>query len=486
MSIWDWEFFESEITCDRYFVECIGPLHGPIKTFELVRDKDLGLMLRTTSDGDSTSRFVPRRAGEVYIASEEVELKSPLGTVVTLSGVIPRGRKVTHSRIGESSVTIQESSAESIQWQRLGAAKPEYLIEWIDNLATPFHWPDFSEVTESGKTVFELATCDSGVSITSPIGSHESSRSCAYLKVAGIELIIGESRAKPAHIGAPGFILYKSVPDEETRRKIRDCLSFCLGDFLLYLGEATYDEKWHVVALNAKSGHALVRDAERLRGHQPAPLGGTYEREIEGRLLSEMATSLFLVYDKYELRSSFWCYWHAIAAPMHMAAVHFGSGIEGLQSRFLKQLDSTTNILLVQDEQTWAELRQRMSECIAGADIPEEIKAILTNKTVNLNSAPQKVIMERFLTALNLSVGKLELDVWGNRNRAAHGSTSTENPGQLIRENKVLKILMNRIMLALGGVQLSYYDYYNYGHPAVSLTQAIRDDRPAKSHSHRP
>lgn len=480
MNIWDWEFFESEISNGHYSVADAGPLYGPISDFTLVRNKDLDLILQTTSDGDSATKFVARRVGEVYTPSDKVELKSILGARATLSGVTPLKRNVKHSRMGERSISVQDALVDSIHWRVVGDSEPFYLIEWVGNLASSFFWPDSSDVTESGEKVFGFAAASSGVSISFPLDSQELSNCCVFLTVAGIELIIGRSRAKPTHVSAPGFILYKSVPDETTRRKIRDCLSFCLGDFLLYVGETLFNEKWRPVSFKASCGHALVTDSPKLQAHQPAPLGKNYEREIDARMLGEMVTRLFTIYDKYQLRSSFWTYWHAIAAPMHMAAVHFGSGIEGLQNRYLKQADAATNTKLVEDGELWMELSQKISLFIAEADIPEEAKVILINKAIHLNSAPQKVVMERFLKALNLRVGRLELDVWSNRNRAAHGSTSAENPGQLIRENKVLRILMNRILFSLSGIDFGYYDYYSYDRPLRRLAEAIIDDRPRK------
>ena len=476
MSIWDWEFFESEITSESFSIVETGPLHEPITNFKLARDKNLNLILETFSGGDSTSKFVVPRAGEVYISSERVELTSVFGARATLSGVIPLRHNVSHSRMGGVSVSIEGSQVESVMWQRLDAPEPHYLIEWIGNLASPFLWPDSTVVTESGERVFKLASSTKEVRISSPIDAYDSRRSCVHLNVGGVELILGKSRAKPDYIDAPGFIMYKSLPNEETRKMIRDCLSFCLGDFLLYIGYTMYDEKWHPVAFNAKRGQALVEDVQRLRGHQPAPLGRRYDFEIDAALLSEMASCLVSVYGKYQLRSSFWSYWHAIAAPVHMAAAHFGACIEGLQSRFFKHTDSGIHTKLVEDEGIWEELSQKISACIAVAELPNEVRKILTNKAIHLNSAPQKVVMERFLSALELKVGKLELDVWSNRNRAAHGSTSTENPGQLIRENKVLRVLMNRILTALSDAHVSYYDYYNYGRLTVPLADPIPDD----------
>src|SRR5690606_22480031 len=115
---------------------------------------------------------------------------------------------------------------------------------------------------------------------------------CVHLGVEGLELFVGESKAKPEHVTKPGFILYLGTPDEETRAKIRNCLSFCLGAFLLYLGHTKFDSEWRPVAFVAKSGHALVNEAQDLSGHLPAPLHLKWENAISAELLEGMVSSL--------------------------------------------------------------------------------------------------------------------------------------------------------------------------------------------------
>lgn len=485
MGIWDWEFFEAAIKSDVYSVSAVGPLYGPVTGFTLERDKDLRLLLQTTSAGNSTSECLQRPAGSVYIATDQVELASFQGDSVLASGVIPISRDIHHVFDHTEDTSTQISLVHSIKWVSKEAAEPCYIIEWVENLASKFLWPESDVLTENGETKRTLSTATSSLEMTSPIYSHLSSRSCVHLKIDGIEIVVGRSRVKANYIYAPGFILYREAVDESIRRKIRDCLSFCLGDFLLYLGETSFDGNWQPVAFHAKSGHALVRDAPRLRGHQPAPLGLRYKQEIDSAILGPMVQSLYGVYDKYLLGTSFWSYWHAIAAPVHMAAVHFGSAIEGLQSRVLKGLDSGKHTKLVERDGDWKELCKRMSACISESTLPEETKKILVTKTEYLNQAPQGIVMERFLSELKLSVGMLEKDVWKNRNRAAHGGGSADAlTGQLIRENKVLKILTNRIFLALSdghNRDNGYYDYYNLDCPTVLLGKPINDDRPYDS-----
>jgi hypothetical protein len=193
-----------------------------------------------------------------------------------------------------------------------------------------------------------------------------------------------------------------------------------------------------------------------------------------------MASSLYRVYDTYRLQSVFWKYWHALAAPVHMAAAHYGSAIESLQSTYLKTHSSIVHRRIVEDEQVWKDLAKKITSIISEANLPDAAKKILANKAQGLNSAPQSIVMERFLGALGLKIGALESDVWVNRNRAAHGgSEDADNASRLIRENKVLLVMINRILLALSDGGDSYHDFYSLGRPIMPLADPIRDDRPS-------
>lgn len=482
MSCWNWEFFESEITPNLYRVTDYGPLFGPVTGFKISRDKSLNIVLETTSAGNSISNAIERPAGSVYRSTDEIKLGSQFGSNVIASGVIPRQYTRNLINIAELGETKQTSTIHSLKWRSESDQAPQYLIEWLENIPDRLIWPHADDVSAKGENRRRLHSPLGEVIISTPIDSMSGSRSCVHLFIDGIELFIGTSKVKNNHIAAPGFILYRGSPNEATRAKIRDCLSFCLGSFLLYLGNTTFDSEWHPIAFDAKSGHALVEDAPRLNHWQPAPLGSQWEFQVTHEFLERMATSLYRIYDTHNLRSIFWSYWHALAAPVHMAAAHFGSAIEAAQKAFFNATDSKNHRKIINDEQAWAALLSKISTCISDTALPDSMKATLCNKAKTLNSAPQSLVMERFSDALGLKIGTLEMAAWANRNRAAHGgSADEESAPRIIRENKVLLIMLNRILLAMGNGADFYYDYYNLGRPTVQLADPITDDRCRKS-----
>lgn len=476
MTYWDWEFFESEVTSDFFNVADHGPLFGPVTDFTITRDEGLNLVLETTSEENSISNTTERPAGTVYIATEEVILKDRVGSLAIATGVIPRGYRRMHANHSTLGTTKETSSIQSLQWTRAKASEPSHIIEWVENMSEAFIWPDSDDLTEAGEKSRKLRSPECEITLSIPIDSMEASRSCVHLVIGDVELFVGKSRTKVEHIEKPGFILYLGTPDESTRSKIRNCLSFCLGNFLIYLGDTTYDSKWSPISFNARSGHALVESASKLSGWQPAPLSLRWEYEITPELLSRMMSSLYKIYDIYSLESIFWSYWHALAAPVHMAAAHYGSAIEALQLAYLKVSADSIHKKIVEDDKTWKELREKISLCIADANLSETATKMLVSKVQNLNFAPQSVIMERFCVAIGLEIGTLETAVWKNRNRAAHGGgAKANNASELIKGNKVLLIMMNRILLALGGGSDFFYDYYSLRRPTIHLSHPIQE-----------
>ena len=476
MDSWDWEFFEAEVTSTSYFITDHGPLFGPVTDFKIVRDESLDLVLETTSAADSTSAAVERPAGSVYTTTDDVKLEGRFGAIVAARGIIPRRHTKSRSASSTPNTTKEISTAYSLHWIRQNAPDPSYIMEWVENLSSSWIWPHLDDVVETGEGRRTLKGSTTKIVLSKPIDSKSLHRSCAHLVIEGVELFIGKSRAKPAHIANPGFILYVGTPDETTRSKIRDCLSFCLGDFLIYLGYTMFDSAWHPVAFDAKSGHALVEEAPNLNGWQPAPLSTRWDNEIDPNVLGRMASSLYRAYDPFQLQTVFWNYWHAVAAPVHMTAAHFGAAIEGLQRSYFKTRGVAAT-KIVEEDRIWKDLSERISSCITEAALSSDAETMLVNKARNLNVAPQSVIMKRFFAALGLEIGTLESEAWSNRNRAAHGGgADAENACSLIRENKVLKVMMNRLLLALEGGSDHYYDYYNLGRPTVPLANAVQTD----------
>lgn len=478
MNIWEWEFFEQFLTGGLFQVTDPGPLNFPITKFSLRRDKAFRLVLETTSHGASRSNAIQVPAGTVQIAVEQVKFENPSGYVVIANGIIPFNTQRTWARDSNTAATIETSSVHSLSWSNQTEVASFHTIDWIEGMPDSFIWPhSFEENTVTTKERSFEALGKKTVLFASS-KSLGANRACAHITVGGVDLIIGrDSQNKTDQILNPGFILYKGNLSEDERSKIRDCLSFCLGTFLTHFGHTSFDEKWNPVSFHAVSTSSLDESLSKNITLPPAPLGRTYKREIDPDSLQRMMNSLFDNYDKYNFKKAFWAYWHAVAAPVHMVAAHYGAAIESLQKSFFKQSANPANAKIVSDA-TWSDASGKIISLISEMDAPQADKEILKNKIKSLNFAPQGIMMDRFLTQIGIRIDSIELSAWRNRNLAAHGGEIKESRYiQLIRENKVLRILMNRILLGIGRGSDFYYDYYTLGHPMMPLACPILSDQ---------
>ncbi len=481
MDYQEWEFFEAEIDSRTYTVTDHGPLHGPVTSFVVRRDRRLDLVLETTSAADDGVTHPESVANRVWTADDEVHWQGMHGgATVTAHGVIPLEYHATTA--AEERTVVQTSTIQSLHWTHSYAGEALYVMDWIGNLSGSFIWPDSDDVEETEQKSRTLRSARGEIVIPLTSTSEKHGRSCVRLSVGGWDVVIGQSRAKPEHVQDSGFILYLGLPDEETRSRIRQCLSFCLGDYFIHLGSTTFDAEWKPTSFLARAGHALVEDASDISGRPAAPLGMRYEREVDAALLEQMASGLLEAYDVYNLRNAFWNYWHAIAAPVHMAAAHFGAAIEALQRTYFAETGIAIHSRIAADDDAWRNLYTQINRCIQDSALSSDEKRMLGNKAQHLNSAPQGVLADRFFAAIGLDVSALERDVWLNRNRAAHGGGIAEDRAiQAIRENKVLRTLTNRILLSISRSSDRYYDYYTLNRPIRQLSEPVPDDRPPRT-----
>ena len=214
-----------------------GPLHGPVTKFSIVRNADLQLVLETTSAGSSTTNAIPVIAGTVYTATEQVKFESHFAGSAIARGVIPHSQTTSWSPDLPAGEIRETSSVHALEWQAQPAREPRYTIEWLENMSGSFIWPHNVDEKTTGETRRTFRSPKEEIVLSSPINSGGGSRSCVCISVEGFDLFVGTLKnIDVEYIRKPGFILYKGLPSEEIRAKIRDCLSFSLGTYLIYLG----------------------------------------------------------------------------------------------------------------------------------------------------------------------------------------------------------------------------------------------------------
>lgn len=221
MKFLDWEFFDSTILSKYFSITNQGPLFGPISSFEVERNKDLQLILKTKSASDSRANREPPRANLVKRLDGEVHFQhNHNDSIVIAIGISPSGSTITHSGTPPSSgIRVETASINAIKWKRTNTKKVSYIIDWIENLSGPYLWPHSDEIKETTNKERRFIAGDEELIIKTSDSSDGFNRSCAQITIGDLKVIIGKSSVKKEHISNPGFILYIGEPNEDTRKK---------------------------------------------------------------------------------------------------------------------------------------------------------------------------------------------------------------------------------------------------------------------------
>lgn len=477
----EWECFSDILDNKHFVIDDWGPVHGPVTSFEIKRDDDLNITLTTTSQGDSTSSISRPPLGTIKESTDSVEFSFRYGEGRAIAnGVISRNLNTKFAVATGESQKTETASVQSVEWCSSTSAEVAYTIDWLENVPDSYLWPDVTESRNTSGSVTEFKSYD--FSLVMDVSTDQgggTSRSCVHLKIEDMDIFFGRYPAgsKPG-VQMPGFILYKGSPDALFREKLHNALSFSIGRYLIYLGSSGFNDQWVLNSFQAVRPFTLGEAATRLPTLPPAPLDFYVQWGLNRDLLHRMVSAIWEQYEKYNLHSVFWGYWHAVAAPAHIAAVHYAAILESLQGAFFEIEGAPSKALI--EKNAWGPLKKELFAALEKAKAEEDTKSVLKNKIGMLNTAPQSILMQRFLSALDVLIGPVEQNAWTNgRNRAAHGGVIERHEFiSVIRENKALAVLVNRLILAVSGGADHYHNYYTLEHPISPLAQAIPVEQP--------
>jgi len=209
----------------------------------------------------------------------------------------------------------------------------------------------------------------------------------------------------------------------------------------------------------------------KLNDLPPYPINDPrYANVIDQRIVTNLVNALSESFDAIKFNELSWSYWYAMCAPLHAAAVHFGSLIEQLQKSSNKVVRTTHGKLL--DDENWSSLNRTIQGWLEAAQIDADIRPILKGKISSLNQAPQSLVLKRLLDTMGLAISDAETKAWKHRNMAAHGGVS-DRPIDVILNSKILRLLFHRMLAGVTHCSDRYIDYYNLGHPTRILSEAV-------------
>jgi hypothetical protein len=456
---WEWESIENYLNGTIENIEA-GPLLNPIKSLEVKRDKNLQLRIHTQCDISSQNNFLTPLPGTVSTDKQSVKIKFIDGKVITAQGVYPVLKQETYNP-SDGHKAIEEAQIDSLEGYLTSdtSTQPKFIIEWISNICSDGHpmWSDtIKDVRENS---FKRTVGNKEHSINIPIQSdrgESSGRVCIQIKLDEIILYIGLHKPISGEKKKLGFIIYEGFIEEGERNKIRDSISFVLGNYIVYLGESHFCKEWRPTYFKVVSPNTMGGKAFSLYSFPMSPLTlrGSF---IDNNLTSNAINKFYRKYDDYDLRHIGWLYWWACVSPSHIAASQFGATIEALIEVFETSIKKS-----ILEKESWDLIKDKLRECISELSASEE-KDILSNKIDNLNQITIRLKTKRFFELVGFTLTKKEEDAFLQRNKSAHGHKyiGDEQNIKLIKEVKVLRILCNRILLKICDAGDYYFDYHN-------------------------
>lgn len=439
----------------------------PVTGAALRRDEELDLILELKSreQQDKPERYP---AGTVRSADEVIEFRHLAGWIGIARGVVERGTQSRWNSAGEAE-TIETYSAQSFEIDLQREVLPSYTIEWVLNLPDGFVWTEpvrFSGVETFTKTV---GSGDAEIRMATSFESGGGNQSL-HLRISGIDLYVMRSSDRDDDERKAGQIVYRGCPDQAFRDKVRTCLSFILGKPIVYLGHTEYCSVWTPTFMRSVDAFSIGGAVFKLHDLPPYPINQSrYANMIDQRHVGILVNALIEKYEAIKFNELSWSYWYAVCAPLHAAAVHFGSLIEQLQKNSNKVIEVRKSLL---ETDTWKGLNGVIQLWMKMAPIDPELRKILEGKVSSLNQAPQGLVLRRLLETMGLAISDVEIKAWKHRNMAAHGGIS-DQPIELILNSKILRLLFHRMLAGITYCSDRYIDYYNLGHPVRAVIEAV-------------
>ncbi|AJI52729.1 hypothetical protein [Francisella philomiragia] len=431
-------------------------LYAPIQKFSLIRDSNLRLILETESKISSATKAKDIPLGKVYMNDSEIVLKDRCSTrKVSLNGINSYSiNDNNYGRLEKSYITSIESIVDEKELDE------KYLIEFVSNISEDFLFPDFVKSNKGLLKIDKIEFKDNSENISFSKG---------YLKVCIDDISIHvcsyiHNKKKYE------YILYDRVLSNEERRKIVNCISFIIGKPILSLGYVTYSTSQELVNFKLNQGYDY-KGAFNLPTLPPTLLSNSSVDLIDSKIFQQHFISLYNSYDEYDYSHLFWLYWHASCSHFYSASVQFGACIESLQKKYL---DKHSSVKIFESKSNWKTFRSQVLNIIEELKISEDQKKLLIGKIENANVLPQKLQLKKFFNELEMELSNLELNTWDQRNIPAHGK-KVENNIDYIRGIKILRTLVNRIILKISGVGEYYFDYYNLGQDRQYKLSYIKD-----------
>ncbi|MFV3383134.1 hypothetical protein [Pseudomonas sp. NY15354] len=472
MSTWEWDplhNFFSRIPYQRIPAELCK---NGVNHLTITRNSNLKIILNTISPPQPPRQHDPRPLGDVYINDTNLKIDYITGTV-SLTGLFLSNSETSQKE--HETFTTDTYQVHTALYKSHTKAPVDFTIDHIANIPSHYIFPDNSRFNKTTIKSVEYPDLPSLNISTQASISH--STQCIHLQINDQPITLGPLKVENSIIKEPGYILYLGNPGESIRRETREALSFALGLPLVYFGHSCHAFNGQLIEFSGVSPHTFGERAWTLPSLPPAPITDSSAGYpiLNASLVERIANGLLTASPSYNLSTLPWRLWYAESSPYFMKPAYYGALIEALQRTYLEVNHASISSTIIPKPE-YRKIRKLISRLLEKQEYDPISTKLLSDKLNHGNDAPQRIIASRFYAHLDLELGDAELSAWNKRNDAAHGNKIPDNSEiAFIRETKILKNILNRILLKITNGSDHYIDYFTLGHPTRHLTDSIPD-----------
>lgn len=478
--MYEWEVLPYDFTKGTWHCQSINMINKPIQSLSIHRNKNLSISMIANIKHDKLISKSKYQLGEIIADFEKIQIYNDFGASGTAIVTHIPNNTLTYDEngtpINKAMISIEELEV------NYSDSKVLHTIEWITNLRTEnnWRWSDSINMSLKGKFKKEFSSKSDTISIeredTIGLGM---SVTCLKFVFEDELIFIGETKTDAIDSKyCPGFILYQGAPSNEKMEQIRLALSYTLGRFFPSLGYSRFDEKWDIVSYKCVDPYDIEKRVYTSQTKPPLKLNRSDFDPINANIVSKSVESFCLKFHAYDLKHISWLYWHAVTSPVHVKASQFGATIETIQRNYIKINEQSFQTELLKKEE-WKRIKKEFIDSIEAllpnapdSKEPNE-KRIIKNKIYNLNQTPQSEMTKRFFEVLELSLSEFEEKAFQQRNYSAHGGKGRQTGFSTTKNNRILRTLLNRILIKILNISPFYIDYYSEGYPQRNIKQPI-------------
>ncbi len=410
------------------------------------------------------------------MVSGTTEMESPGGLTATATGISPGGTTPRWDKRTRLQTNTERASLLALDIDLHWDKPRAYLVEWFLAGTRWVLWPESTSSETTISHYLQVGGRLQGLDIKVDARPGSSiSFDMTTLGIEGHRIFLRTMRRRDkAKSPDRCMLIYCDETTRDFRAKVHECISFALGIYFVALGDTSFSEDWDVTAMHAVPGYSMNRQAFTLPPHPPSPLGDRSYNQLDAAAFNRHVNALCANYDRLHLAELGWAYWHAMCAPAHIGAVHYGAAIEALRAAFVESTPGLRKGKIVTDADEWKKIAASVKAAISNSGLAEESQKRLDARISSMNSLSAGTMLDMVCETVGVPLGRLEKAAWARRNQAAHGSRiGSDQYVELVRDLNLLNVVFNRMLLAMTGARNSYIDYFTPGHPVRHISQPV-------------